>query len=741
MDQFQLIQAPQQFTFQADTPTQPKQKPQASMAKRIAASLLPTVGGALGAVGGSFVAPVAGTVAGGAAGSALGEALRQKLLGEDTSVKKIATEGALGAVPGVFRGAKAGVQAVKTAKANKAASEAERAAQQLAEQARLAPKGIPVKYVDTTSTGTGVKQTVNKAFAGPTANKEMSQATQLLTKQGFITKQSGSTIPGRKSVAGASVFEPGKAESVYQVQGKRTAIPIKETSSTAEIIAPKAPAIGTQPIASEVPSTAAMQPAVPTAKPTLLNKLSTGATKRASGIKSDTGVGGIEKADEAAATFQRLGIAGSPSQQLRKINETIANHSKAVDDILAKNPIQIDGTAVKAQAAKAIDDPLRYADLDLSTPGAQRALNAHLDKFAQATTAKEVNDYVKTLNKVATRAQDKLARGITLTDKETAALAAKKSGDEVLSQYPEIKPYKKDMAVLFERNPDVTKQSEKTVGIPILGIKSRVIAQGGANITSRAGAAGAKLAQPSTNPGTTRKVAGALFGQWGTRAVAAPFIEDQSENNPTTQSAPQTTNDTTTMPTSISNIPTLNNESTPDASMSEIDYEAEARNALAQGDYKAFEAIMQLAAMAEKKATSGVNKPLSAEASKVIANANSGLQSLQELEQIMQADPSVLQKTVIPGRSAMGGAIANAAGTASYDTAARNISDVITRLRTGAALTESEEKFYRSQLPQAFDSPEVVQQKLNMFRDLFSSVANRTGTAGTDMAEAVQGIQ
>ena len=129
-------------------------------------------------------------------------------------------------------------------------------------------------------------------------------------------------------------------------------------------------------------------------------------------------------------------------------------------------------------------------------------------------------------------------------------------------------------------------------------------------------------------------------------------------------------------------------------------------------------------------------KPLSAEASKVLANANSGLTSLDQLSSMISKG-GVPKGTVIPGRSLLGGAGANLLGTASYDTAARNIADVITRLRTGAALTESEERFYRSQLPQAFDDPETIQQKLQLFNDLFSSIANRTGSAGTSLEDAL----
>lgn len=602
-------------------------KPKVSGIKRLAANALPIVGGALGAIGGSFVAPVAGTAVGGAAGSALGTALKQRLLGEKTNFGEIATEGVLGAVPGILKGARVGVQAIKGARAAKKVTDAERAAQQIAETSK-------------------------------------------------------------------SVITP-------------------VTSSSTE-----------------------------TARPSLLSKLSTSRAKASSGIKTDPGVGGIERADEATQIFQRLGITGTPTQQLRKINQTMASHGKQVDDILSKNPIQLDGTAVKAQVTKAIEDPLKYAELDLSTPGAQKALTAHLDKFAQAKTAKEVNDYVKTLNKVATKARSKLDRGGTLTDKEAAALAAKRSGDEVLSQYPEIAPLKKDMATLFERNADVTKASEKTLGVPILGIKSKTASQLGASANSGASkvlAAADKAASSSTAKGA-KKIGGSLFNQFGTRAIASPLTaEDQSNQLETSPNSMTTSQTATQMPTNQmtnDNIPPLNPTNNVGASTTGIDYESEARNALAAGDYKAFDAIMSLAALAEKKATTGVNKPLSAEASKVIANANSGLTSLTQLDQMLQEDPGVLQKTAIPGRSAFGGAIGNVAGTASYDTAARNIADVITRLRTGAALTDSEEKFYKSQLPQAFDSPEVVQQKLQTFKDLFSSVANRTGSAGTDLQQS-----
>lgn len=166
---------------------------------------------------------------------------------------------------------------------------------------------------------------------------------------------------------------------------------------------------------------------------------------------------------------------------------------------------------------------------------------------------------------------------------------------------------------------------------------------------------------------------------------------------------------------------------------------AQMKNALASGNVKAYEVLADLYDRVyeyEANAGGGKEKPLSAEASKTLANANSGLTSLQQLAGIIERE-GVPKGTLLPGRELFGGAGANLAGTAQYDTAAKNITDVITRLRTGAAITENEEKYYKSMLPQAFDSPEVVKQKLGIFQDLFSSISNRTGSSSGSLEEAL----
>lgn len=118
-------------------------------------------------------------------------------------------------------------------------------------------------------------------------------------------------------------------------------------------------------------------------------------------------------------------------------------------------------------------------------------------------------------------------------------------------------------------------------------------------------------------------------------------------------------------------------------------------------------------------------KPLSAEAAKIVSNAQTGIQALQDFQNAIDADPSVLAKRAIPGRGIAGGLLGGALGTRSADAAAAQIVDIIARLRTGAAITNSEAARFETFIPQAFDPPEVRDQKINYLMEQFQMVAQR----------------
>lgn len=117
--------------------------------------------------------------------------------------------------------------------------------------------------------------------------------------------------------------------------------------------------------------------------------------------------------------------------------------------------------------------------------------------------------------------------------------------------------------------------------------------------------------------------------------------------------------------------------------------------------------------------------------------AQSGSQSLQQLSDLIQKDPSIVTKTAIPGKSLpiIGGAITNASGTGSYDSIGYNIADTILRLRTGATANSDEVKKLQSQImPRAGDSAETIQTKLDTINGIFGGVLNLAKNSGTQDA-------
>lgn len=107
------------------------------------------------------------------------------------------------------------------------------------------------------------------------------------------------------------------------------------------------------------------------------------------------------------------------------------------------------------------------------------------------------------------------------------------------------------------------------------------------------------------------------------------------------------------------------------------------------------------------------------EAQKISENAQSGLRALSHLEQMIKANPNLLIMEAIPG----------SLGARELSTAKKEVADVITRLRTGAALNEEEQKFYGGQVPGALDltEPGAIDYKLDLLKKLFTGLGSMKG--------------
>jgi len=400
-------------------------------AKGLLLNFLPTIAGGAGAALGTLAGP-AGTIAGGAAGSGLGEFLRQKLSGQDTNLGSVARESIFGAIPGVFKGVKAirageeGLTALKGAKTAKTALDAERA---------IEPSVI--QTIDRT-TGQKLFQTIPKG--------KLEEAKALID----------STEGG---IAGKNI------------NGKITPI----TARTPESMIERG--------FTEAPSSQSFLDSI-------RSKTGTKLTEAGSGLKVGQNVGDINKLEQQAQFMKQY--AGAPEKQLRMMSNDMKALSGQVDDILSKTKIEIPGTKVRDTLYQGVQDPTHelFHDLDLTEPRTQKVIESYLGKFDKLNNAKEVNDQLKTVQKLANKAQVKLSNpnAAPLTAQETAALAIKRSADNVLSDIPEIKPLKQHMAQIFEVNPSVATASKQAYRIPFVGAKSREISQGAKALMSKAGA-------------------------------------------------------------------------------------------------------------------------------------------------------------------------------------------------------------------------------------------------------------
>lgn len=481
-------------------------------------------------------------------------------------------------------------------------------------------------------------------------------------------------------------------------------------------------------------------------QPSRVQKLGQRLTEGGSGLKAEPTVGGINKLEKQAQFMKKY--TGTPRQQRIAMEKDMGDLSNQVDEILSKNKVPIKGTEVRTQVQQAIDDPLKYADVDLSSKGVQRALDSHLNKFAGTKTAKELNDYIKQLNPIAKKAQEKIARGVNITDKEAAALTAKRAGDEVLSAIPEIKPLKQNMAQIFETTPQVAKAAEKGIGLPMAsGIGTKAPVQAAKYAQSKVGAllqgklprgkVDQKALAAAFTPDVTGKLTqpemtgnAALRGAFG--GLVNPAVSrDAAIQQP--EEVPQPTAEETANPLGVDM--TAQQQPTSQSIFNKDNIQALILQDLVQNGGKNVDTLLSLYKMFGEEPT---QKPLSAESAKTISNAQTGLNALDQIQQALQQDPGLQQRGGISGTFNPFGLVSGALGTGEYENARAQARDVIARIRTGAALTADEAKAFDKFLPQPGDSAGTVQQKLDTLRNQFQYIVNNTGGASPSASDITQ---
>lgn len=107
-----------------------------------------------------------------------------------------------------------------------------------------------------------------------------------------------------------------------------------------------------------------------------------------------------------------------------------------------------------------------------------------------------------------------------------------------------------------------------------------------------------------------------------------------------------------------------------------------------------------------------IPKQLNGEQQKAQNLAQSGLQALQEIKGLTGGTDVTLRQSLNP--------------FGQFATQRRGVVDAISRIRTGAAMTPSEEEFYNSLIPGAFDPADTIAKKEEQLAVFFSGIAGNT---------------
>jgi hypothetical protein len=704
-------------------------------------SLISEAGGTGGAIGGASlgatigsVVPGIGTVIGGLAGAGIGGFLggtggrlaENKIRDDEYRVGDALKEGAISGVAGAgpLRLGKLGYGITKGLA--KGATPAEEGILE-----KLVSKGIPVKYTSDELAGRGVQQTTRHTLTNPKVG-DIGDTIAEMKGKGFSVNQKLGKTPKQSSQV-----------SSVALTGNRTAVPLSQAGQAEKGIINTPDRYATEtfeasPAVSRIQN--AMQGGNDALSTSFLGKLTGKAgtrvgerlTEAGSGLKADKNVGGIAKLEDQSRFMTKY--TGTPRQQRVAMEKDMKDLSKQVDDVLTKTPVQVDGSLVGQRLKTAMDDLTdeRFLDIDLNNPSVSKIIDRYSSKFASAQDAKGVNDIVKTLNKTATRAQEKLVNPNAgpLTAQESAALALKRAGDDVLSEVPEIAPLKKNMAQIFEVTPQVAGQAERGVSTQLLGgVKVKAPIQAGSAAASKIGAR-LQGEAPAGVPGVKNFASRILAGR-GVDLATQPIEEQPAPEVPQTDPS-LVGSGGLDMPQEPTYNPSPYAAENLRSSVEKIIQQGGTQKDVA-------EFLSNAKMFNELNTVPGADKPLSAEASKVVSNANTGIQALNDYQAALEADPSLAAKRVIPGRGLFGGLVGGALGTTGADAAANQIVDVIARLRTGAAITDSEAKRFETFIPQAGDPPETRQQKINYLMNQFQAVASRSGSAGSDLEASLIG--
>lgn len=423
-------------------------------------------------------------------------------------------------------------------------------------------------------------------------------------------------------------------------------------------------------------------------------------------------------------TAQDIGLKGSATNQYQQLPVKFNQITAQADDLLSKNTKTSTFTNLTNTVKQSSKDLPQFVNGDEKyTQSLVGELSDLSSKFkSNKISVSEVASAKKDLGSKMDGIFKKVAKGADLNPKEASRYSIWKALDnQIINMAPEAKALTLKQSAMYEMAPGLKAAANKTLGVPLLGVKSKS--------AERAVQAGQDFAGRALQ--NTGSAIGAVTGKGGQVLRQAKFQlpgnlmsalneVSQPQEQPQDPGMDQTMQD----PTMGENAPMwqedIYGQQQPEPAM----YSREQAMADIQRDPKNASTYMTLyKTFGEEASAAKAPKALSSAAKQQNALVGTGVNAVQNLRSMFQKDPSLIAKTGVPGRNVLG--IGNRVlGLGEYEAMAQQAIDSVARLRTGAAMTPSEEQFYRRMVPQAGDSASTINQKLNELERYFTSFQN-----------------
>jgi hypothetical protein len=625
---------------------------------------------------------------------------------------------------------------------------------------QISGRGIPVKYVDSTATGSAVPSAVSKTITGKSPD-EVVQLTEGLIKRGYKVDVKNGAIQGRKSFngGGASVFERADKTPVTQVTAKKQSIPLSVGDETTSVLPAKAPKFGKLPAKSVVgiegkrtavpfKTIQGSEEVLPAKAQSVLNTTdgvrteAPAATSMLSKVKSRLQAPGSQETGIIAGAGQKLRASNRGIQAGDKIGKEVVDETRAkeLNDAISGANKGMLGKTVRGQvkgvqqardaAAKELDTAAANskAVIDAKTKesvaksiGKERANILHFDpankahidlnnryaaRLDAASTPKEILEARRVFGQAAKKVYTNPDATQTL-DKELADVYYKHANTMLDKIAPEVRAADKKVSTYIDAEKALTSSKSKVdaSGVKPFGTSINGKGIGGGTLQAALDTAGKTLEAVGGNSKAATFGRG-LTGQVATRLAAAPVTASAAQPSDALEGEiVDPASEDTNLDTAAAGGDQTGT-GTPDPATVNKALQVALLQALGKGDYQGISAIKT----AMDVFATTADKPLTASQATRAAAAKNALNDVPLIEEAISSGKLGGAKA-LPGSGTQLGR--RALGTENLDAALFNIADNILRARSGAAAPDSEiKRFVETFLPSPTDSKKAKNQKL-----------------------------